>query len=297
MEPVEKMLSIHLTDKCNNRCKFCVVDSPTQEKERVSRPLVEAFLKENAGKDFYAVNLHGGESTTRQDFFEILDLIQHHGYQQTILQTNARRLADEAFAKKVCDKGVTLFVVSLHGKDAETHDLITQVEGSFEAAVQGVRNVKKLGAGVRTNTVVSRLNKGQLSEIVDLLLDLKVDHINISALHPAGMAYRNFEEVAPTYDETRDEVKEAVDKIQQHDVRLTIEGFPYCTIPGMEHLIVEEYFKMLFRSHVFEDYENFMDKQTRTMGGPCNTCDSAKICGGVYKEYIEKRGWEEFGYR
>lgn len=294
------MISIHLTDRCNNRCIFCIVDAPNQKGEQVSTKRIVSFLEENSGKGYKAVNLHGGEATTRRDFMNILQKINELNYPTIILQTNARKLRNMEFAKKVREQNVDLFVISVHGKDSQTLDFITQIPKSFEQCIQGIKNVKELGAKVRTNTVVSRLNYQELEEIVSLLLELKVDHINISALHTGGTAYRNFEQVTPTYAEILPSLKKAVDKVVGHSVRLTLEGFPYCTIPGLEQHMIDwstERFKMLYHDMVFDDYEEFMDREFRSKGIPCIDCPHIKVCGGVYKEYIEKRGWDEFGVK
>lgn len=299
MEP-EKMLSIHMTDLCNNRCIFCVVDSPYQKREQVSSQRIIDFLAEHQAKGYQGVNIHGGEATIRKDFLQLLEKIREYGYPRVILQTNARRLADLDFARQTVDRGVDLFVVSIHGHDSQTHDRITGVSGSLEQAVQGIRNVKSLGARVRTNTVVSKLNYSVLPMIIQLLLNLSVDHVNISALHTAGSAYRNFEAVTPTYLEIRTFLEEAVRLVKQTEIRLTLEGFPFCCIPGMEQSVIDwenQKFKMLFRSFVLNDYENYMDQNMRVHGEPCVACHQNKKCGGVYKEYIAFRGWDEFGYR
>ena len=161
--PVQKMLSIHVTDLCNNHCIFCIVDSPHQKREQVSSERIFEFLEKHQGQGYEAVNIHGGEATIRKDFLIILEKIKEYGYPRVILQTNARRLADLNFTRQTVNLGVDLFVVSIHGNNPQIHDGITKVPGSLEQAVQGIRNIKSLGAKVRTNTVASRLNSGFLT--------------------------------------------------------------------------------------------------------------------------------------
>jgi MoaA/NifB/PqqE/SkfB family radical SAM enzyme len=299
MQNAKKMLSIHTTDLCNNRCIFCIVDSPCQTKQQVSREKIDAFLEENRDSGYVAVNLHGGETTTRRDVLDLLEKIQECGYSEIILQTNARKLSDIDFARKVIERGVCLVVVSMHGKDSATHDSITRVSGSFEQAMQGIRNVKTLGASVRTNTVVSKMNQGQIQEIASLLINEGVDHINISALHTAGTAYRNFDQVTPRYRDVESEVVATAVMVDKAKVQITLEGFPYCCIRGAENYVIEwenEQFKMLFRSFVYDDYSEMMDRMHRVHGTPCMKCERKSICGGVYKEYAAKIGWSEIGY-
>ena len=211
----ERMLSIHLTDRCNNRCRFCVVDSPSILKELVSRERVLAFLTENAGRGYAGVNLHGGEPTTRRDFLEILTAIRDLGYPTVILQTNARKLSRSDFAKQCIDLGVQKVVVSVHGSTSAVHDTITMVDNSLRHAVHGIRNVKALGVHVRTNSVVSEMNYQDLPDIASLIVSLGVDHVNISALHTQGTAMKNFDEVTPRYRAAEPYVREAVRRVRR----------------------------------------------------------------------------------
>lgn len=297
---VEKMLSIHLTDLCNNKCIFCIVDSPAQKTNKVSKERIFSFLEEYRDQGYTAVNLHGGESTTRTDFFEILQKIKECRYPRIILQTNGRRLSKMEYAEKVVELGVTKFVVSIHGSTSEIHDGITQTAGSLKHAVKGIKNMKALGIHVRTNSVMSKLNDRDFPDIMRLLLKLNVDHINISAIHTAGAAFKHFHQVVPKYVDIFPYLEEAGGLVSAAGVTLTLEGFPLCMIPGMEKYIIpweNQKFKMLFRDIVLSDYESYMDNTMRIHGEPCAGCRQKTVCGGVYKEYIGEIGWEEFGDR
>jgi MoaA/NifB/PqqE/SkfB family radical SAM enzyme len=292
-----KALSVHLTDVCNSKCNFCIVDSPHMSEDTIVRRRVSRFLRENAGQGYEAVNLHGGEATIRKDFLEILDEIRGLGYPTVFLQTNGRKLALMKYAREVVARGVSLFIVSMHGATSLTQDRISGSLGSFDQAVRGIRNVKELGQTVRTNSVVSKDNFKEMPEIVDLCLDLGADHINISALHTAGTALRNFWEVTPRYDEVQPYVLEAVDRAVARDTRITLEGFPYCSIPGYEKYMIDwedSKFKMLYRTFVLDDYERYMDSFTRVKDRRCRGCVHDAKCGGVYKEYADLIGWDEF---
>lgn len=291
-----QFLSIHLSDLCNNRCIFCIVDAPSKKRELVSSLLINAFLKDNKNGRYRLVNLHGGEATVRKDFFELLELIKKYNYAGVILQTNARRLADKNFAARTVHNGVGYCVVSVHGKDEHTHDGITRTPNSFKQTIEGIRNIKNLGGIVRTNTVVCKQNLEQLSAIVDLLADCQVDHINLSALHTDGTVAKNFNTVTPRYTDVKESLNLALRKIISMKIRLTIEGFPYCILPGFENYRVEEKVKMLYRTRIIEDYMSYMNIENRIKGEPCIGCKSEMQCGGVYKNYIEHFGWSEFGY-
>lgn len=292
-----KAISVHLTDQCNNSCIFCVVNSHKDRREGVNKKVLYKFLEENSNKGYESVNIHGGEATVLEDFEEILIKIKELGYKEVSLQTNGRKLADYQYAKRLYDYGVKLFVISLHGKDETQHDFVTQEPGSFNETIEGIRNVKSLGGKVRTNTVVYKGNVDSLVDIARLIIKCEVDHINISAMHPVGKAYQNFHRVTPQYSAIMPEVFRMIDECVAMNKIVTLEGFPPCMVKGYEKYQIQWdniHFKLLFHNFIIEDYADFMEEETKRQGNVCRTCIYRKTCGGVYKEYLEFYGWDEF---
>ena len=293
-----KILSVHLTDLCNEKCVFCVVGVPEMESDTIIPEKVRCTLEENAGRGYEAVNLHGGEPTIFKGFIKTLELIKELGYPKVYIQTNGRTLKDMNFVRKLRDLNVELFIVSMHGNNAETHDSLTRTKGGFKETIQGIRNVKATGGLVRTNSVIAKQNISELPDIVDSMLDLGVDQINISNMHPVYSAYLHFEQVTPTIEETVKWVPKAVERALARSADVSLEGFPLCTVPGCEayHLenVRKDMIDMEFRGWWINDYDRFMDTVCRVKGDPCRACAHDRVCGGVYKEYIEKRGWSEF---
>lgn len=296
-----KGLSIHLTDQCNQSCKFCVVDSYQERKENVNKRIIYKFLEENSNKGYKVVNIHGGEPTIVPEFLDILARIKELGYPQVSLQTNGRTLKDFDFAKQLSDYNVNTFVISFHNTDKmEVADLANVNEEWLGEIIQGIKNAKAVGSRVRTNTVVYKNNLTNLSQIIKFIVEeLDVDHINISAMHPAGRAYKNFHEVVPRYTEIIEPVVEAVDYVLKTNKELTLEGFPPCLIGEYKEYLVDWYntdFKLLYHNFILPSYADFMSQSTKILGNICNECEYShdRLCGGIYKEYIEKYGWDEF---
>jgi len=292
-----KYLSIHLTDLCNSACTFCVVASPLYTSETVEYESVERFLKENSGKGFEIVNLHGGEPTTHPKFIDTLLLIQKLGYREVHLQTNGLKLAVKGFTQKLIDMGVSRFIVSLHGDSDEVQDRQTGTTGGYKKTLEGIRNIKLSGGYVRTNTVITTQNVNRLYPLTQLACDLEVDHINYSNLHPVGSARYALGRILPTFQEIRNNLYPAIDVALSRERRVTLEGFPYCMVrEKMDLHLHNEHRKvrMLMRGEVIENYDSFMNKGMRIYGTPCERCILRDLCGGVYPQYIEYRGWDEF---
>lgn len=292
-----RCLSIHLTDLCNSKCSFCVVGSPLYTRDGVDYRSVESFLEENAGQGYEAVNLHGGEPTVHPRFFETLERIGNLGYPEVHLQTNGIRLSSPDFALRSVEGGVRLFIVSLHGDTPATQDPLTHTPGGFDRTVAGIRNVKRCGASVRTNTVVTRANVARLVDISRLCVELGVDHINFSNLHPVGSALFGVPRLAPGFAEIRSHLYPAIELALEAGRRVTLEGFPYCTVQERSALSLNNEkrdIRMLYRGRVIDDYDRFMSDVMRVYGEPCVECTMRSQCGGVYQQYVDQRGWDEF---
>jgi MoaA/NifB/PqqE/SkfB family radical SAM enzyme len=243
------------------------------------------------------VNLHGGEATIHPHFLETLDLIRSLGYAEVHLQTNGIRLADSEFARQVVELGVRLFIISLHGDIADIQDDLTRTPGGFTRTIAGIRQVKGLGASVRTNTVITRQNIERLSGISKLAVDIGVDHLNFSNLHPVGSAIFGLSRIVPEFSEIRRYLYPAADLALSRHRRVTLEGFPYCTVKErMDLHLNNEYrdIRMLYRGRIIENYDEFMNGVMRTYGEPCVECAMRTKCGGVYTQYVDLRGWREF---
>jgi MoaA/NifB/PqqE/SkfB family radical SAM enzyme len=294
---MEKFLSIHVTDLCNSTCDFCVVGSPFYLKDTIVYRDIVKFLQQNAGQAYDCVNLHGGEATIHPKFIEMLELIRTLGYSEVHLQTNAIKLANLEYAKKLVHLGVKKFIISLHGDKPELHDTQTGTPGGFLKTIAGVQNVKSHGIHVRTNTVITRQNLESLPAICDLACELGVDHVNLSNLHPVGSALYARDRMMPTFDEMREHLYKAVDLVASRGRLITLEGFPYCVVKDrMQYQLNEDMrgIRMLIRGQVIDDYDQFMSNVMRVFGEPCSSCTLRTECGGVYPQYIEYNGWSEF---
>ncbi|MDQ4142994.1 MAG: radical SAM protein [Actinomycetota bacterium] len=292
-----KQLSLHVTDSCNSKCSFCVVGSPLAQKDSVQYADLLSFLIENADEQYESVNLHGGEPTIHPRLFPLLEAIQLLGYPKVQIQTNGRKLKNLQFTKRLAEHNVRLLVVSLHGATAATQDALAQAPGGFEETLEGIRNAKHLGIKVRTNTVLTKQNLDELPALCELLFQLNVDHMNISNIHPAGSAFFGFDTLIPTMEETKAKLFPIIQTMLDSPVKITLEGFPFCVVTPYEKLAIEyekHQVRMLYQQRIHDSYGYFMDKECRMHGPPCTECTLREKCGGVYKEYIEQRGWGEF---
>jgi len=173
------------TQGCNLRCRHCRAtatelsspdDLPTDEAKGV--------LDQIAAYSSPILVLSGGEPLYRKDIFELADHARSRGL-RIALATNGT-LVDETMARRIVEVGVKRVSISLDGADAATHDAFRGIPGAFEAALNGFRNLKKLGMPVQINMSIARHNAAQLPDVLRMAKAIGADALHTFLLVPVG---------------------------------------------------------------------------------------------------------------
>ena len=176
---------------CNNACRFCDQGDWRETRVEPSDDEVRALISqatEQASEGSGVVVFAGGEVTLRSELTDWVELAREQGARRVLIQTNGRMLAYPRTAKRLVAAGADVFAVALHGHIAPLHDWLTQVPGSFDQALKGIENVRRAGANVLVNTVITRSNFRHLPEIVALLPRINASGIRFIWLRPEGHA-------------------------------------------------------------------------------------------------------------
>jgi MoaA/NifB/PqqE/SkfB family radical SAM enzyme len=296
----QKFLTIHLTRACNSRCKFCTTD-PSMSGNKIDNidlKEVDELLASNKDQGFEAVSVIGGEPTIYRGLEDVLMLIQQHGYPMIQMATNGRRLASHEYAEKIVNLGVSFFTVSLHTSDPELHDDLTGAPGGWHEIVKSIQNIKKLGQEVQTMSVISQQTYRTLRQTVELLIDLDVDLIGLSAMCPGGLASVHWQDLKVSYEEIFPYLEEAIATCREAGRGVVLEGFPFCAVRPYQQLCAEypdtRREKMLFHGHLIEDYDTCMNTTSKVRIPECTGCSVRKTCGGFYRGYANSFGFEDF---
>lgn len=281
---------------CNNRCQFCVQgDKRSRFRPRPAAELREVLRAERARVD--AVVFTGGEPTVRPDLPELVAFARELGYRSIQIQSNGRRFAHLAYARKLVACGANEFSPALHGHLPELHDHLTRAPGAFAQTVAGIRNLKALGQYVLTNTVVTRSNYRHLPEIARLLLALGVDQYQLAFVHPVGTAMEEFQAVVPRMELAAPYLREALAVGLAAGRPAYTEAVPPCVLPGLEACVAE---RLIPRTAIYdaegtiEDYTRYRRDEGKLKGPDCAACRHFDACEGPWREYPEQFGWSEF---
>jgi radical SAM protein with 4Fe4S-binding SPASM domain len=136
------------------------------------------------------------------------------------------------------DGVLTLFEavsVTFLGGDAETHDYMTKVKGSFERALKGAEIIAEAGLPLTCYYVPTHGTCRGFSELTPRLREIGVRRIRAMALAPSGRARPIYGETAPPRDEMRQFEKDLLEAGKQLNIHMEA---GYCTRLSMPRLAV-----------------------------------------------------------
>ena len=158
-------LQFELTSRCNERCIHCYI--PNKKKNEGIDMSFEKFkyiLDQFVEMGGLHVTLSGGEVLMNKDIIRILRYCRAKDLQISLL-TNLIALKDEQIPilKEV---NLSLIQVSLYSMDAEKHDLITTVKGSFEKTKIAIEKLYNADIPVQISCPIMKANKEGYEEVM-----------------------------------------------------------------------------------------------------------------------------------
>ena len=150
-------LRISLTDRCNERCVYCMPEGYKgweQTADHLTAEEIIRIVRVAAGLGFRKFRLTGGEPLVRRDILEIVQVMAAVPGVKTIgLSTNGTKLA--ALAQPLHKAGVRTVNISLDALNAETYRKATG--GDVNAVLAGIRAAVAAGfERVKLNCVLMR---------------------------------------------------------------------------------------------------------------------------------------------
>lgn len=186
--PKLNTLYFYLTEGCNLACRHCWI-APKLDKTGKDYPslpleLFETAIQEAKPLGLSSVKLTGGEPLMHPDFVKLLEIIRGKNLGLTI-ETNGV-LCSKEFALEIAKSKNPFVSVSIDGIDAGTHEWVRGVEGSFEAAKEGIRNLVNVGIKPQIIFSVMRKNVGQIEEFIKMAEDLGAGSAKFNVVMPTA---------------------------------------------------------------------------------------------------------------
>lgn len=298
-------LDIKVGYRCNNACIHCVVEPIRKTLINENRKLnlstgeIKAFIDKARRESLKAVVLTGGEVTIRPDLRELVEYASKAGLKVT-MQTNGNGLADPA----TCDLLAPFnpyFIVALHAANADVHDAVTRVQGSFDKTVSGIRNLLERRQKVAVKMVLSSVNYRFVADTACLVSTLGVRELCIVFPHALDFTPGAFDRVVPRYSDICGHLGDAAAFCERNGITVTYETIPYCILSEVKHFWLgncdlhakANAVKLPNIEDGMFDWEDLRPSM-KSKGEQCRRCAFTLICEGPWKEYTDHYGFEEF---
>lgn len=176
---ISRVITIETGLNCNNRCLHCPQPAIRGAGPVTQPSFIEIRQKIDTARaqGYSQVSFSGGEPTIRRDIAELVSYARKLGFEKVSLTTNGRMFSYPKFADAMLKAGLTGVSISLHGPDAQTHESMTMVPGSFDQALAGMKFLKERTAelgidfDITTITVLVPANIDKLRKILLLAED------------------------------------------------------------------------------------------------------------------------------
>ena len=179
---VPMQVSIEVTRRCPLECQHCYNNLPMGDQEARSREMTteEHFkmLDELVEMGCFWLLYTGGEIFARKDFLQIYTYAKQKGFLITLF-TNGT-LINEKIADYLVEWPPFAIEITLYGRTKETYEALTQIPGSYEKCLRGIRLLRERGLPLKLKTVATSINKHEISAMrqfaeEELGVDFKFD--------------------------------------------------------------------------------------------------------------------------
>lgn len=293
---IPRIIFWETTSLCNLTCIHCrrldisveesALDLTTQAAENMIFQ-ISSFAKP-------ILVLSGGEPLIRKDIFRLAEYAVKNGL-NTALATNGTLITQDV-ANQICKSGISRVSISLDGADAETHNTLRKIDGSFERAIEGIKFVRNVGISTQINCTISRLNVAQLKKLFELTKSLEVDALHLFFLVPVGCGVK----VGESLSLSPQEYENALNEFINLSLKYNIQTRATCA-PHFQRILRERLNNDSFSETEKEKIQGMLSKGCIAGQNACFISHKGEIfpcgylpviCGDINKESFQQI-WEE----
>lgn len=181
------MLFVELTDKCNEKCIHCYAESSPERTDFLPLEQIRSALKQATAFGTPYLQFTGGDPLIHPQLIEIIEFSSTLPFKGMEIYTNGLLLNDKLLQKLVPFQ--PSFSFSIYADNAETHDAITCVPGSWKRTVDAMKRTQDAGFKIRAGIALMQNNIDQaerMSEFLQQSFGLTADHIRFDAVNQVG---------------------------------------------------------------------------------------------------------------
>lgn len=178
------IVGLNFTNACNLKCKLCGTGADRPLADELTAQELYQVIDNMVQAGVTHMSFGGGEPTVREDLIPVVRYATR-SISSVGLVTNGY-LLNEKYTSKLAQAGLRQVMVSLDGAIPETHDA-NRGEGSFEKAIEAIKNCLREGMATRISFTISQTNFPELKDVLALALELDVA-LNVQEFRAGGRA-------------------------------------------------------------------------------------------------------------
>lgn len=282
-------VSMTMEFRCNLKCVHCMIEGTMDTLVPESVDKFKQLMDQNKrNKDWKGLILTGSEITLFNNLPELVCLAKDSNFEHVRIQTHGMHLDNSKYCQSLIDAGVDEYFVSMAGSDAQTHDAITEVKGSFERTLKGLENLDRYDHVTSiTNTVVTERSYKLLPDMVDALGHLKqLKQMEFWVFFP--MSEEDEKGLCANHLEILPYLKEAAERARKLGRHIEVKNFPECLLADDAGLLLNDQPQLFIDPYFWTQFERNGFYQCKHK----EAC-SSKQCLGLNTAYIKKYGWQE----
>lgn len=181
------MLFIELTDQCNERCIHCYASSSPDCNDFLTLDEIKHSLDtaRKMGRAF--VQFTGGDPLIHKELVAAVEYAFKLDFQGIEVYTNGLLLSETLLTKLAPYQPRISF--SLYADNAETHDAITQLSGSWKKTLSAMKRAKNMGFDIRAGIALMPENIACVERMAPFLereVGLDAKHVRFDPVKQTG---------------------------------------------------------------------------------------------------------------
>ncbi len=182
--PAPFLVVWNFTNMCNLKCKHCYqnADKPLPDELTLEEKLMVIDQLDGAGVP--AIAFSGGEPLIHPHILLVVREAVSRGMYVAVA-TNGTAIT-RGLARELKEAGVHYVEVSLDSPNPRKHDDFRGVQGSWERALEGLRNCVEEGIATGVAMTLTKANYHEIEEMVDLCEGLGVKRVIFFNFIPTG---------------------------------------------------------------------------------------------------------------
>jgi radical SAM protein with 4Fe4S-binding SPASM domain len=172
------MMILHIADSCIRDCLYCNVQKRnTPRKSALTTLEILNLIQEAADYGIKTLSIAGGDPFVRND---IPQLIEKALQCKLYFYISTKAYISTKVAKELKKTGLKQIQISIDGPNSEINDFLTHSKNSFVETVESIKNLRREGLIIKTNSIITPYNIESVPQLIELLVSLGVSKISIS---------------------------------------------------------------------------------------------------------------------